>query len=110
MNEFVPPEKVARALLGVPSVYNKAKRDAPVGSVYVGRPTIWGNMFHIGRDGSREEVCRRYREWLMKQPTLVARARKELRGKNLVCWCAPLGCHADILLEIANAEAEGESL
>jgi hypothetical protein len=31
---------------------------------------------------------------------------KELRGKNLACWC-PLGkpCHADVLLEIANAEA-----
>ena len=29
-----------------------------------------------------------------------------LRGKNLACWC-PLGqpCHADVLLELANAEA-----
>jgi hypothetical protein len=28
----------------------------------------------------------------------------ELRGKNLACWC-PLDqpCHADVLLEIANA-------
>lgn len=31
-------------------------------------------------------------------------ARAELRGKNLACWCA-LGapCHADVLLELANA-------
>lgn len=30
--------------------------------------------------------------------------RRELRGKNLACWCA-VGdpCHADVLLEIANA-------
>jgi Domain of unknown function (DUF4326) len=30
--------------------------------------------------------------------------RRELRGKNLACWCrvgAP--CHADVLLELANA-------
>ena len=31
-----------------------------------------------------------------------------LRGKNLACWC-PIGspCHADVLLELANAEPEG---
>ena len=28
----------------------------------------------------------------------------ELRGKNLACWCKPgQPCHADVLLEIANA-------
>lgn len=31
-------------------------------------------------------------------------ARQELRGKDLACWCAPgAPCHADVLLEIANA-------
>lgn len=30
--------------------------------------------------------------------------RAELRGKDLSCWCAPdLPCHADVLLELANA-------
>jgi hypothetical protein len=29
---------------------------------------------------------------------------RELRGKNLACWCRPGdGCHADVLLELANA-------
>lgn len=29
---------------------------------------------------------------------------KGLRGKNLACWCAPWkACHADVLLELANA-------
>ena len=34
----------------------------------------------------------------------VAGAKTELRGKNLACWC-PLDqpCHADVLLELANA-------
>ncbi len=26
----------------------------------------------------------------------------ELKGKDLVCWCSPLPCHADFLLEMAN--------
>ncbi len=30
--------------------------------------------------------------------------RAELRGKDLACWCPLDGpCHADVLLEIANA-------
>jgi hypothetical protein len=27
----------------------------------------------------------------------------ELRGKSLVCWCAPERCHADVLLELCNS-------
>jgi hypothetical protein len=32
-----------------------------------------------------------------------------LRGKNLACWC-PLDqpCHADVLLELANAKPVGD--
>lgn len=32
----------------------------------------------------------------------------QLRGKNLACWC-PIGapCHADVLLELANAPIDG---
>jgi hypothetical protein len=38
-------------------------------------------------------------------PPALAEVRRELRGKDLVCWC-PLDrpCHADVLLELANAE------
>ena len=36
------------------------------------------------------------------KPELIARAKVELRGKTLGCWCAPKPCHGDVLLEIAN--------
>lgn len=71
-------------------------------SVYVGRPTKFGNPFVIGRDGNREQVIAKYREYLMSQPELIAAAKAELAGRDLVCWCSPLPCHADVLLEIAN--------
>ena len=34
----------------------------------------------------------------------IDEVRRELSGKNLACWC-PLNepCHADVLLEVANA-------
>jgi len=44
----------------------------------------------------------KYRAWLLQRPELMA-ALPELRGKDLVCWCAPEPCHADVLLELANA-------
>lgn len=37
--------------------------------------------------------------------------RAALRGKNLGCWCkAGAPCHADVLLEIANADAPATGL
>ncbi len=81
--------------------------------VYIGRPMRgyrdegWGNSFKIGRDGNREQVIAKYRAWISDQPELQARARRELRGKILGCWCAPLPCHGDVLLEIANGVDEG---
>lgn len=74
--------------------------------VYVGRPGPWGNPFRIGRDGDRAEVIRKYERWIRARPELVARARRELRGKVLGCFCAPLPCHGDVLLRIAGRPAD----
>ena len=32
--------------------------------IYIGRPSKWGNPFSIGKDGTREEVIEKYREWI----------------------------------------------
>lgn len=67
---------------------------------YIGRPGVWGNPFSIGKDGTREEVIEQYRAWLLAS-TLMDNLH-ELKGCNLVCWCAPLACHGDILFDLAN--------
>jgi hypothetical protein len=86
-------------------VINKRTHAAPSkNSVYIGRPSIWGNPFVIGKDGDRNEVIAKYARWLKSNPALCARAKVELKGKNLVCWCAPLPCHGDVLLSLANEE------
>jgi hypothetical protein len=82
----------------------------PPGAVYVGREqgrvglrrSKWANPFKVGRDGTREEVIAKYRAWLLQQPALMG-ALRELRGKDLACWCAPAACHAEVLDELANA-------
>jgi hypothetical protein len=74
----------------------------PENTVYVGRPTKWGNPFKPDEIG-REEAVARYRAYIADSP-LAEEAKRELRGKHLSCWCSLDGpCHADILIEIANA-------
>lgn len=70
--------------------------------VYIGRPSKWGNPFVLGKDGPRSEVIRKYEDWLLAQPELIA-ALPELRGKILGCWCSPAACHGEVLARLAHA-------
>ena len=78
--------------------------------VYIGRAMGWqrlkkspyANPFKIGKDGNRDEVIEKYREWILAQPELVERAKRELKGKVLGCWCKPDPCHGDVLVEIVE--------
>lgn len=105
----------------------------PEGTVYVGRPTIWGNPFtDRGMNHARSVII--HRQWLagrLGALTLermgfstgeieaLARLRErilikmhELEGKDLACWC-PLTsewCHADTYLHLAPEFAELERL
>lgn len=87
----------------MPKVYNKHHKNAPADAIYVGRPTKWGNPFEIGVHGDRGTVIHMYKNLVNELPGRIAEIKSELAGKDLVCWCAPKPCHADILLEIANA-------
>ena len=78
----------------------------PDNTVVVARPTRWGNPFVPGTPGipDRAEAVRRYRAMIAADAALQAAAREALRGRNLACWCPLDGpCHADVLLELANA-------
>lgn len=69
--------------------------------VYIGRPSVWGNPFVIGQDGTREEVIAKYRDLITNRPHLMSWI-SNLKGKRLACWCAPKACHGDVLAELAN--------
>lgn len=70
--------------------------------VYIGRPSKWGNPYHIGPDGTREQVIEKYRELIRRNPQMIEDIG-ELRGKCLGCWCKPKACHGDVLAELADA-------
>lgn len=85
-------------------VLNKRIHGVPRGAVYIGRPSIWGNPFVIGKDGSRDDVIAKYETWLLGNGQLVDQLAA-LAGKDLVCWCAPARCHGDVLVRLANKPA-----
>lgn len=86
-----------------PRVLNKKGGGVPRDAVYIGRPSIWGNPFQIGRDGDRRAVIAKHRAWLKSQSVLLA-SIGELAGRDLVCFCAPLACHGHALLWLANPQ------
>lgn len=107
----------------------------PPNTVYVGRPSMNANRHIVVRDGrlwgvwtdgtmdtvtcgSRAEA-HALAATLFRQDMEAARARdpqavdlmrQRLRGHSLCCWCPPdLACHADVLLELANAPMRCEA-
>lgn len=87
----------------------------PANTVYVGRPTKWGNPFVVsdtaaalGIEAARADCVSSFREAIRRDDRVYIEFDRselaELRGKDLACWC-PLDqpCHADVLLELANA-------
>ena len=68
----------------------------------MGRGTVWGNRFVVGVDGTREEVLGKFKASALVSQQLLDRAKRELKGKHLVCSCKPNPCHADLWLAVAN--------
>lgn len=86
-------------------VLNKRWAARTANAIYIGRGSKWGNPFRIGADGDRATVIAKHECWLRGQHHLL-RALDELRGRDLVCFCAPAACHGDLLLRLANASRE----
>jgi len=76
--------------------------------IYIGRPSLLGNPYVIGRDGTRDEVLEGYRAWLWRQIKLRGEVYRELqrlaaKAKDddlvLICWCKQpdrqIACHGD---------------
>lgn len=93
----------------MPKVLNRHVHIVPRDAVYIGRTTPFGNPFthhwppYPGAVWveSRELSIELYRKWfdqlIKEDPNFVAQV-EELRGKDLVCSCAPAACHGDVIL------------
>lgn len=100
----------------------------PPDTVFVARPSLFGNPFVHDDPAQAVEAYRRFiaggTQCFDMGPGKLQFAKRchpqtlnpyfcdlvksklpEIRGKNLACWCRPdQPCHADVLLELANRE------
>lgn len=77
----------------------------PPNTKCVDRSTMWGNPFIVGKHGTRDECIEKYRKAIWRDRIAILAIKMELRGYNLACFCKEgEPCHADVLLEIANAD------
>jgi hypothetical protein len=93
-------------------VLNYSRHRVLSGAVYIGRAmsryglpaSKCANRFRVRRNATHEErveVIAQYERHLVGRGLI--HDVHELRGKDLVCWCAPDLCHGDVLLRLANA-------
>lgn len=68
------------------------------------RPSIFSNPFHIGVDGTREEVCDKYEEYFNKRIIKDKKFRTlvlKLKGRVCGCHCKEpdreVRCHLDTI-------------
>lgn len=82
--------------------------------INIGRPSLWGNPHVIGycslcnKIHDREEAVAYHSEWIQlpEQKWLIDRLFELVKREKCVrlgCWCKPLSCHGDILVELLNA-------
>jgi len=86
----------------MPKVLNKRTDKIPSDAIYIGRPSVYGNPFPITSTRSRTQSVELFKKYFDKNDNLKKLVKSELKGKDLVCWCAPLLCHGHILREYAN--------
>lgn len=85
--------------------------------VYIGRQNSsyglqrsrWANPYKVKDCGSRQECVEAYRAYLMDelQGPQGFQWRLELaalRGKRFGCWCKPLTCHGDVIVDMIASE------
>lgn len=89
----------------VRNVGNFRTEGVPKGAVMVDRSTPFGNPYPLISEGLRRSCLERFARYavdrMAKDPGW-ALAVRALRGKRLICWCAPKACHADVLQCLAE--------
>lgn len=70
--------------------------------ILIDRRSIFGNPFIVGKNGTREEVIEKYRKYFyirLKYDWGFKERVATLKGGTLGCWCTPLPCHGDVIIE-----------
>lgn len=69
---------------------------------YPKKNSPWCNPFKVKSEAQRTASIERYKDYIRK----LVEERKvnlcDLKGKRLGCWCKPLKCHGDVLMDMIS--------
>jgi hypothetical protein len=65
---------------------------------YIGRPSLFGNPYVIGKDGTREQVVIKFKRYAVQY--LLEEIKSLPKDAVLACWCSPQDCHGNAIMEI----------
>ena len=69
-------------------------------NIYIGRGSVFGNPFIIGKDETREEVINKFEQYARKNKA-VMQFIKDLHPDSILgCFCKPKACHGDVIIKI----------
>ncbi|KJZ41451.1 DUF4326 domain-containing protein [Pseudomonas fluorescens] len=101
---------IRRVNLKITKVSNKDIGDSY--DIYIGRGTLWGNPYQMGKEGTRDEVIAKFaydfERRFLKLPDQFEENIEKLRGKTLGCHCKPAACHGDVIANYLNSQDDGE--
>ena len=95
------------------------KHDPDHHHVYIGRPSVLGNKWSSKSNttaihvSTREEAVALYNKWLRKnqhRPEIakalntIYKLHKQGKVVVLLCWCAPLLCHGDMIKQLIEEQ------
>lgn len=91
-------------------------RPSPLGNPFSHRPS----RLAVTMVASRSEAIARYRAWLVdrladpsspqsREVDRLLSIYQETGSLTLLCWCAPLPCHAEVVREVIIARLTGSS-
>lgn len=80
-----------------PRLWNRTDPDRPRKCTSIMRPGRLSNPYVIGIDGNRAQVLEKFEAYARacRMDAIAA-----LDDADLVCCCAPMPCHGDIILKI----------
>ena len=110
-NQLLDNEIPTRTVnLKITKVSNKDMGDSY--DVYIGRGTLWGNPYQMGKEGTRDEVIAKFaydfEKRFLKLPEQFDVNIEKLRGKTLGCHCKPAACHGDVIAKYLNSQDDGK--
>jgi len=110
-NELLDKHVPTRTInLKITKVSNKDIGDSY--DIYIGRGTLWGNPYQMGKEGTRNEVIAKFaydfEKRFLKLPEQFDVNIEKLRGKTLGCHCKPAACHGDVIANYLNSQDDGK--